>query len=313
MTKQLLLTAAVSALALGSCKEASEYEGYAKAENGLHYKFFNQDESAPKATIGQGIGIRYLIKKFSNDSVIWDSKGVSRDGSGIFTLMLQKSLCVGGIEDALMMMAKGDSATFLLNADSFFLKTNKMNELPPFIRPGEKLNLLVKMTEIKTQQEIEENQKKQKEAYEAEMKMREAEEGTSREKYLADNKITAKPTASGLIYIETKKGSGAHPKSTDEVVVHYTGKLLDGKVFDSSVERGQPATFPLDRVIPGWTEAIQLMAKGGKATLVIPSQIGYGAQGTGPIPPFSTLVFDVELIDFKAAAPQQAPPQQQPQ
>jgi FKBP-type peptidyl-prolyl cis-trans isomerase FkpA len=98
-----------------------------------------------------------------------------------------------------------------------------------------------------------------------------------------------------------KKGSGAKPKATDEVVVHYTGTLLDGTKFDSSVDRGEPATFPLNAVIPGWTEGIQMMAKGGKAKLIIPSSIGYGPQGSGPIPPYSTLVFDVELLDIKPA------------
>jgi FKBP-type peptidyl-prolyl cis-trans isomerase len=84
--------------------------------------------------------------------------------------------------------------------------------------------------------------------------------------YLAENKITTPPTASGIVFIETQKGKGsAHPTATDEVTVHYTGMLLDGTKFDSSVDRGEPAKFPLNQVIPGWTEAIQLMTKGSKA------------------------------------------------
>ena len=106
-----------------------------------------------------------------------------------------------------------------------------------------------------------------------------------------------KETASGLQYIVEKEGEGAQPTAEDEVTVHYTGKLLDGTVFDSSVNRGEPATFPLNRVIPGWTEGEQLMKEGAKYTFFIPSDLAYGPQGIpGAIPPHSTLIFEVELI-----------------
>jgi FKBP-type peptidyl-prolyl cis-trans isomerase len=111
-----------------------------------------------------------------------------------------------------------------------------------------------------------------------------------------------------LYYIETKKGSGPNPKESDIVTVHYTGTLLDGTKFDSSVDRGQPAEFPLNGVIKGWTEGLQLMKKGGKARLIIPSNLAYGGNPGGPIPPFSTLVFDVELLDIKPAPAQPAGP-----
>ncbi len=118
-------------------------------------------------------------------------------------------------------------------------------------------------------------------------------------KFLEENKNREgiKETASGLQYIVEKEGEGAQPSATDEVTVHYTGRLLDGTVFDSSVQRGEPATFPLNRVIPGWTEGVQLMKEGAKYTFFIPSDLAYGAQGVpNAIPPHSTLIFDVELI-----------------
>ena len=108
-----------------------------------------------------------------------------------------------------------------------------------------------------------------------------------------------KTTASGLQIETLKEGTGATPKATDTVKVHYTGKLLDGTVFDSSVERGQPAEFPLSGVIPGWTEGLHLMKVGEKARLVIPPQLAYGSAGAPPqIPPNATLVFEVELLDI---------------
>ena len=119
------------------------------------------------------------------------------------------------------------------------------------------------------------------------------------EAFLAENgkKADVKTTASGLQYVVVKEGEGAQPTAEDEVTVHYTGKLINGQVFDSSVNRGEPATFPLNRVIPGWTEGVQLMKEGAKYTFFIPSDLAYGPQGVpGAIPPHSTLIFDVELI-----------------
>ncbi|MCB9708084.1 MAG: FKBP-type peptidyl-prolyl cis-trans isomerase [Myxococcales bacterium] len=108
----------------------------------------------------------------------------------------------------------------------------------------------------------------------------------------------AKKLPSGLVYKETKAGSGSSPKSTDVVKVHYTGKLVDGEVFDSSIERKEPTEFPLGRVMPCWTEALQLMKVGGKATIVCPPELAYGEQGRPPkIPGKATLVFDVELLN----------------
>jgi FKBP-type peptidyl-prolyl cis-trans isomerase FkpA/FKBP-type peptidyl-prolyl cis-trans isomerase FklB len=118
----------------------------------------------------------------------------------------------------------------------------------------------------------------------------------------------ATKTDSGLIFIPVKEGSGASPQPTDTVKVHYHGTLRDGTVFDSSVERGTPATFPLNRVIPCWTEGLQKMKVGGKAKLVCPSSIAYGDRGAPPkIKPGAPLAFDVELIDIEAKAANPTP------
>ena len=125
-------------------------------------------------------------------------------------------------------------------------------------------------------------------------KMREANKA-----FFAQNaqKPNVKQTASGLQYEVVSAGKGKTPKATDQVTVHYTGKLLDGTVFDSSTERGSPATFGVNQVIAGWTEALQLMKEGDKWILYIPDHLGYGERGAGgQIPPFAALVFEVELI-----------------
>jgi FKBP-type peptidyl-prolyl cis-trans isomerase len=117
-------------------------------------------------------------------------------------------------------------------------------------------------------------------------------------KFLETNKTRegVTTTASGLQYEVLAKGNGLSPVATDSVMVHYTGTLLDGKVFDSSVERGEPVTFKLNQVIPGWTEGLQLMKEGDKFKFYIPSEIAYGARGSRSIEPNSTLIFEVELL-----------------
>ena len=130
------------------------------------------------------------------------------------------------------------------------------------------------------------------------------------DEFLATNKAKkgVVTTASGLQYEVVKEGTGASPKATDQVTVHYTGTLLDGTKFDSSVDRGQPATFPVNQVIPGWTEALQLMKVGGKYKLYIPPALGYGERGAGgEIGPNALLVFDVELLGIGEPAAQQQP------
>lgn len=115
-------------------------------------------------------------------------------------------------------------------------------------------------------------------------------------------------TESGLIYSEIVAGTGANPTATDVVTVHYQGSLRDGSIFDSSIERGEPATFPLDGVIPCWTEGVQKMKVGGKSRLVCPAAIGYGDRGVVPeIPGGAALVFEVELLGIEAAEPAPAP------
>lgn len=121
------------------------------------------------------------------------------------------------------------------------------------------------------------------------------------EAFMEENaeKSGVQTTASGLQYEIVEEGSGPKPAEDSQVMVHYEGRLVNGEVFDSSRERGSPAEFGLRQVIPGWTEGLQLMKEGGKATFYIPPELGYGPGGTPSIPPNSVLIFDVELLEVK--------------
>ena len=160
----------------------------------------------------------------------------------------------------------------------------------------------LKLGDAEAQQIVQEFFAKQEEKQKAEA----AEKGKAAkqegEKFLAENgkKEGVITTASGLQYQVLREGNGQSPKATDTVECHYEGTLIDGTKFDSSYDRAQTATFPLNQVIAGWTEGLQLMKEGGKYRFFIPYELGYGERGAGAsIPPFSTLVFDVELVSVK--------------
>lgn len=168
--------------------------------------------------------------------------------------------------------------------------------------------------EGKSQMTPEEIQKAMMKLQENAMKKQQEEGETNKKKsaeYLEKNKSAAgvKTTASGLQYIVVTEGTGPIPKKEDNVKCHYTGTLIDGTKFDSSVDRGQPAEFPVAGVIPGWTEALQLMKVGSKYKLFIPPELAYGPSGRPGIPPNSALVFEVELLEIVkgSAAPAAKP------
>jgi FKBP-type peptidyl-prolyl cis-trans isomerase len=209
-----------------------------------------------------------------------------------------------GFDEAIATMKKGSKATVVVpSAMGFGEQGKKDMSGQDIITPYSPVVYDIEILELKTKAENDkaikdEEAKKKKDAAEAVAK-----EPSLIQQYIKDNKITAKPTASGLYYVEKVAGKGAKAKAGNKVKVHYTGKLFNGKVFDSSLERKPVTPFEFTigqgQVIPGWDEGIAMMSAGGKATLIIPSKLAYGAQGAGAdIPAYSPLVFDVELISI---------------
>ncbi len=202
-----------------------------------------------------------------------------------------------GISEAFGTMNGGTVATVIVPSKMAWGDTGKGALIPPYSTMIYDVEVLD--VQSKADYEKEQIQKKFIESLQKDS-LKQA-EAINLKKYITDHKITAKPTTSGLYYIEKVKGTGSQAVAGDKVMVHYTGTLLNGKKFDSSVDRNQPFEFTLGKgqVIKGWDEGIALMKKGGRATLIIPFNIAYGERSMGAdIPAFSTLVFDVELLNI---------------
>lgn len=277
----------------------SEYSGYKKTDSGLYYKFFTSNKDAKKPELGDVLSVKmiYKIKLEDKDSVILNSEDNLTDTK----IKLEAPLYEGDINEGLALMGEGDSASFIVSADSFFIKNVGLQEVPEIFKKDSKLVFDIKLVSFQKKADFENEQKLKIEKLRVMMEERKTQEPTDILKYVKENKITVKPSTTGLYYIETTKGTGAKAETGKKVKVNYTGKLFDGTVFDTS-EGKEPIEFTVgaQQLIPGWEEGILKMKKGGKATLIIPSELAYGANGAGnSILPYTPLLFDLELVDVQ--------------
>lgn len=261
-------------------------------ESGLKYQIFEHKDDARKAKLGDIMSF-HLVLKNGADSILRDTY---KEGSPM-KMVLQEPPFKGSFEEGLTLLAAGDSAKFLVNADTLFTKMQQ--PMPPMIAKGSEISFTVKVISVLTSEEF---QKEQSQSSEQQKTV----DAKVIEDYLTKNSLTGKgtKTASGLVYIVEKPGAGANPVAGDKVKVNYVGKFLDGKEFDSS--KGTPLDLQIGAgmVIPGWEEGIMLMKKGEKGLLIIPSGLAYGPETYGPIQGNSVLQFELELVDFsKGSAP----------
>ena len=272
-------------------------KGYTESPNNLVYKLVRTSKNARTAQMSDVLSFRaqYFITKNNQDSLLFDSKV---NPGGMVTLQLSAPSYKGDLMEGLAMMHPGDSATFFVPADSFFIKTVQLEQLPPFIQAGEKIRFEIGMVEINTVEEMQKKQAVLDSIAQIEMKTQNEKEMQVLLAKMAEKGDNQTPEPSGLIIIQRQKGNGVKPVAGQKVSVHYTGTLLDGTVFDSSIQRNEPISFTLGegQVIKGWDEGIAAIEVGGKATLMIPSWIAYGARAMGPIPANSSLIFEVELV-----------------
>jgi FKBP-type peptidyl-prolyl cis-trans isomerase len=253
---------------------------------GMKYKLYKHTAGR---TAKEGEIVDFDLMLFSpKDSAIFSTY---HQGAHI-VMPLEKHKFNGDFMDGISLLSPGDSADFFVSTDSLI----KMNQTADFIHPGESLRYNVKLYGIYSRDEY---QKKLQDA----SKGQDKKDSALIADYLKKNNLKAEKTESGLYYVITEQGTGPNAQPGQKVFVHYTGKLLNGQKFDSSLDRGQPLSFTLGagQVIRGWDEGLSLLNKGAKAILLIPSSLGYGSQdvGNGMIPANSVLIFDVQLVDVK--------------
>lgn len=286
MTKRLLIAAAVAVSLFQACSD-----GFKTSNDGLQYQIHTENEGE-KIKVGDIVTLQ-MVYRTDSDSVLFDTYKMGQP----LKLMVSEPTFKGDLMNGLQLLSEKDSATFLINADSLFEKTFNFPR-PAFIRAGSYLTFNIKIEKVQSKAQLEEEMK-------VEAEKQAGLESVNIEKYVSDNKLSTTKTASGLQYVITKQGGNDKAVAGDTVVVHYTGKLLNGNKFDSSLDMGKPLEFPVGQgaVIKGWDEIFTTLTKGTKATVIIPSALGYGASavGNGAIPSYSTLVFDVEFVNIKKA------------
>jgi FKBP-type peptidyl-prolyl cis-trans isomerase len=298
--KNAIASTLIMSIILIACHKP-EHPGYSKTATGLFYKDLKKGKDTIHPKMGERVTLQ-IVCKSEKDCTLIDT----RKGNGHLPLILRKSIYPGDVFEAIARMSAGDSTGFIIGAKDYFAKLERKTP-PAYIDSNSVLYFSIKLDKIEAkdvveaeQKAMEEQKKAQREEQMKQVEIAKADEPALRAKYLADNKIKVKPTKSGLYYLELVKGSGESIKAGQTVSVNYTGKYLNGKVFDTSERTGKPIEFHVGKseVIPGWDEGIMMMKKGGKATLIIPSVLAYG-DGGGRVLPFATLVFDVEVVGVK--------------
>jgi FKBP-type peptidyl-prolyl cis-trans isomerase len=291
-----LMIALVVLVALGTA--CSKYPGFKKdKQEGFYYKFYIENKKEVRPEIGDIVEFTYTFRTKDSilvENVFWDD-------------MIRESVYPGDIYAALRRMHLGDSATFILDGDTFF----QYSAGQPFPFEGNELYLDIKLHSIISEEEFERRYMEQLQQEEAMMEDLRLLEDDLINEYIQRNNIKVKPTANGLFLVKNITGTGKPIKDGSRVAIHYTGKFLDGTVFDSSVEYGMPIELivGVDRFIQGWEEALLLMRGGDKVTVLIPSHLAYGARGIKDprdpggqeyiIPPYSPLVFDMEVVSVE--------------
>ncbi len=270
-----------------------KYPGFKKTSSGIYYKIFTTDNTdTTKVAVGK---IVTLDLKYSvHDSTLFDSKNVPN----MVRFPIIASQYPGDIYEGLSLLSQGDSAVFIIQADSFFMKTVGQPSPPPFIKAGDDLVFDVKIKQVQTQNEVDAEVAAQNEQLKAD-------ELGLIQKYLTDNKITVAPDTNGIYVIEKKRGSGKTPKKDLYVTANFQVKKLTGEQLFSTFDKKEPVDFKFGSRYEnqGFQSVIGKMKEGGEVEAIVPSKMGFGAQGAGEVvPPFTPLYYKIELVKVMSQA-----------
>jgi FKBP-type peptidyl-prolyl cis-trans isomerase FkpA len=283
-----IIVAVLLFLSFMSCK--TDMEGFIELDNGLKYKFIEQNEGKSKPEIGDVLVLN-LSYKNKDGEIVFESSELERTYLRKHTESTHPG---GSLEDALAMMHIGDSAIFKINAANFYRFSEEFENLPDGIDPTEEYYFHIRLIEIMKKEEFDSFlMQKYHEDEDTELELL--------QNYLNRVNVDKESKVRGIYYVERKEGSGDLIKTGDMVEIFYTGKFIDGQIFDSNYG-SSPLSFKvgMGHVIPGMDIGIQLMKPGGEAMLIIPSRLGYGAKGAVGIMPYSSLIFDIEIINVQA-------------
>jgi FKBP-type peptidyl-prolyl cis-trans isomerase FkpA len=282
---RLSVTALLVILFVGGFSCRNSEKGFKKHPSGFSYLFL---EMNPQGVVPKTGDILVLSMKI----LTMDLRLV--DESSFYRMQLGNPLFKGDFNTALSILQVGDSICFKIDAAGYFEK-NRKRQLPVEFRQGDQALIYVRLKNILSAEDLlNEKETTYHTDFEQEMNLL--------KNYIELSNITVKPTSSGLYYIAKKKGTGNKAEVGKTLVVHYTGTTIDGRVFDSSLQRGKPFSFVLGQgqVIKGWEEGFKFMQAGGEARFIVPSNLAYGKDGFKTlILPYSTLVFEVELLEVK--------------
>ena len=286
--RYFILSIGAILLALSGCHE-SPYPGYSWFQHGIYYKLIALGENSNKADYGDYITVDISYKTME-DSVFFQGRR---------KFQMSKPDYEGSVDECFTMLAEGDKASFIISAPDFFNKTLE-TKIPHFLQNDSTMKVDIKMLEVQTQKQYQQEKK----AFLRWVKDFGDYEEILLKQYLDEHQIDKEPTRAGYYYIQLKPGNGEQISKGDTITIHYEGKFLNGKFFDSTRKREQPFEFVYGsewQVIEGLEKALGRMREGEKALVILPSELAFGKEGssTGIVPPFTSLIYELEVIHIR--------------